>query len=124
MKVLQTVPSLIREVDGGNPDVMRALPLSWDALLISGALMFLLGQLQIYRRLRTAASTCSDQLPPEASVCVSVPACLRLCLCVRRHDTAVRSAAGCPIEDVFAPIRPPVDPWVPPPPWARLPSFT
>ena len=52
--ILETMPPLIDPSMGGNPSVVRALPLSWDALLIASALSFLLGQGDTYRRLRAA----------------------------------------------------------------------
>lgn len=68
MILLQSIPMLIQRSEGGNPDAMRALPLSWDALLISGALTFLLGQLPTYRRIRAAVVTSVNTLPPEVGL--------------------------------------------------------
>lgn len=65
MTLLQTIPALVRESEGGNPDAMRALPLSWDALLIAGALTFLLGQLSTYRRIRASVMACVESMPWE-----------------------------------------------------------
>ncbi|CAB1097778.1 unnamed protein product [Ectocarpus sp. CCAP 1310/34] len=63
--VLDTIPSLVDVGSGGNPSVVRALPLSWDALLIASALSFLLGQGATYQRLRSAVELATD-VPAEA----------------------------------------------------------
>lgn len=63
--VLDTIPSLVDVGSGGNPSVVRALPLSWDALLIASALSFLLGQGATYQRLRSAVELGTD-VPAEA----------------------------------------------------------
>ncbi|CAM9638379.1 unnamed protein product, partial [Sphacelaria rigidula] len=75
MTLLQTIPALVRESEGGNPDAMRALPLSWDALLIAGALTFLLGQLSTYRRIRASVMACVESMPWESrwSFCLPDP---------------------------------------------------
>eukprot|EP00752_Nemacystus_decipiens_P001537 g1506.t1 len=64
-KILDTIPSLVDPSSGGNPSVIRALPLSWDALLIASALSFLLGQGATYRRLRAAVDLVAN-IPVDA----------------------------------------------------------
>lgn len=63
--VLEGIPAIVEVQSGGNPAVARALPLSWDALLIAAALSFLLGQGQTYRRLRTSIELATE-VPPAA----------------------------------------------------------
>ncbi|CAM9813516.1 unnamed protein product, partial [Hapterophycus canaliculatus] len=62
---LDTIPSLVDLASGGNPSVVRALPLSWDALLIASALAFFLGQGGTYQRLRSAVELATG-VPAEA----------------------------------------------------------
>ncbi|CAM9360160.1 unnamed protein product, partial [Scytosiphon promiscuus] len=62
---LDTIPGLVDLASGGNPSVVRALPLSWDALLIASALAFFLGQGGTYQRLRSAVELATD-VPAEA----------------------------------------------------------
>lgn len=62
---LDTIPSLVDLASGGNPSVVRALPLSWDALLIASALAFFFGQGGTYQRLRSAVELATD-VPVEA----------------------------------------------------------
>lgn len=63
--ILETMPLLTDPSMGGNPSIVRALPLSWDALLIASALSFLLGQGDTYRRLRAAVER-ANMVPPDA----------------------------------------------------------
>lgn len=65
LAVLETVPCLADAATGGDPCVVRALPLSWDAVLIASALSFLLGEDDTYRRLRAAVEVAMD-VPPAA----------------------------------------------------------
>lgn len=65
MVSLASLPSLVEDADGRNPAVARALPLSWDTLLIAGSLSFLLGQRDVYRRLR-AVVLVANEVPPSA----------------------------------------------------------
>ena len=53
-ETLDTIYPLVDLASGGNPSVIRALPLSWDALLIASALAFILGRGDTYQRLRSA----------------------------------------------------------------------
>lgn len=64
--ILDTIPALVDAASGGNPSAIRALPLSWDALLIASALSFLLGQGSTYRRLRAAVEVAVTNVPAEA----------------------------------------------------------
>lgn len=75
MTALGSLPSLV-DPDGRNPAIVRALRLSWDALLIAGALSFLLGELSVYRLLR-AAVVAANNVPASArwSFCLPEPDC-------------------------------------------------
>lgn len=64
-EILDTIPALVDPASGGNPSVIRALPVSWDALLIASALSFLLGQGNTYQRLRAAVELVTN-VPVEA----------------------------------------------------------
>ena len=64
-EILDTIPALVDPGSGGNPSVIRALPLSWDALLIASALSFLLGQGTTYHRLRAAVDLVAN-IPADA----------------------------------------------------------
>eukprot|EP00903_Cladosiphon_okamuranus_P013586 g12653.t2 len=64
-EILDTIPTLVDPSSGGNPSVIRALPLSWDALLIASALSFLLGQGGTYQRLRAAVDLVAT-IPADA----------------------------------------------------------
>lgn len=64
-EILDTIPALVDPGSGGNPSVIRALPLSWDALLIASALSFLLGQGTTYQRLRAAVDLVAN-IPVDA----------------------------------------------------------
>lgn len=118
MTLLQTIPALVRESEGGNPDAMRALPLSWDALLIAGALTFLLGQLSTYRRIRASVVACVDSMPWEVRfslffVGVSICRVLLIFLVVlvetyRFYSFPIRNA----LLDVPTGIFPPYRFWV------------
>lgn len=60
LSVLDSVPGLLNSASGGNKWMVRALPLSWDALLIASSLSFMVGQDDNYRLLRAAVAAATD----------------------------------------------------------------
>lgn len=64
-EILDTIHPLVDLPSGGNPSVIRALPLSWDALLIAASLAFILGQGPTYQRLRASVELVT-RVPDDA----------------------------------------------------------
>ena len=65
LNLLDLIPQLFASRSDRSPSVARALPLSWDALVIAATLSFLLNQGRAYSQLRAALDE-TNNVPPSA----------------------------------------------------------